>query len=146
MHLEVRETIDDIKWDNVTVIGTDALSTTDLHRTVINLILVSFKLTSGMNGAMDTVVGILTEDTNNGTFLSEDVASTVNNLEGTEFVVVDTSNINSADMNVEDLDVRTSDATISTTIHKGTARGAGGGLADKVDWAVNGSRKGVEGD
>ena len=94
---------------------------------------------------MDTVVGILAEDTNNGAFLSEDAASTINNLEGTEFMVVDTSNINSADMNVEDLDVRTSDATISTTIHKGTARGAGG-LADKVDWAVNGSRKGSRGE
>ena len=45
LHLEVREAIDDVKWDDIAVVCGDALASTNAHRAVINFVAVGFDLT-----------------------------------------------------------------------------------------------------
>ena len=44
LHLEVREAIDDVKRDDIAIVGNDALSSSDTHGAVVNLVAVGFDL------------------------------------------------------------------------------------------------------
>jgi hypothetical protein len=53
------------------------------HRTVVNLVL-GLKLSGGMNRAVVSMVGILSEDTNRGSFVRDNLGGSVDELEGVE--------------------------------------------------------------
>ena len=73
-----------------------------------------------MNGALLTMVGVLSENGNDGAMLGKDFSRGVNELEGIKFVVVNTSDINFTHMDVKDVSIISYDATIGATNHKGT--------------------------
>jgi hypothetical protein len=66
------------------------------------------------------MVGILSEDTNRGSFVRDNLGGSVDELEGVEFMVIDTSNINFAHVHGYAC-VVAENATIGASIHEGTS-------------------------
>ena len=58
-HLHINESIDDVEWDDVTFQSADVLDTSDLHRTIVHSILVVLDLSTGMYGAVSTMISVL---------------------------------------------------------------------------------------
>ena len=121
LHLEVRETIDDVKWDDITIIGGDALTSTNTHRAVINLVAVGFDLTGRMYRAVQAMVSTLSKDKDNGTTVGDGPGRSVNELKSVEFVIVDAGDVNLAGVDMENFGVAAKNATIGATIHEGTS-------------------------
>ena len=118
-HTEVRKPITDVKGNNITIIGNNALSTTDLEGSVIHHVLVVLNLTSRVNRPMNPMVGVLTKNSNDRSTMCVDLGNSINNLESVEFVIINTSDINLVLMSDGNLGIRTKDTPVCSPINKG---------------------------
>ena len=80
-HLHVWQAVDDVKRDDKAIIGDDALASTTDNGPIMDLVLVVFNLTGSMQSPIESMVGVLAEDDNDGTFLRDDASSCVDHLE-----------------------------------------------------------------
>ncbi len=71
-HLHVDETIDDVEWDDVILQSVDVLGASDLHRTIVDAVLVVLDLPARMYGAVDAMICILSKDRDDRTVLCSD--------------------------------------------------------------------------
>jgi hypothetical protein len=92
-HLQVRQTINDVKRKNVSFMGANVLLATNLHRAIVDSATMSFDLSTRMNSAIETMVGVLAKNDNDFSPLRHDLGRGIDKGECIEFMVVDSSNI-----------------------------------------------------
>ena len=118
-HTEVRKSITDVEWNDITIIGDNALSTTDLEGTVIHHVLVVLNLTSRVNRPMNPMVGVLTKNSNDRSTVCVDLGNSIDNLESVELVIINTSDINLMLMGDGNLGIRAKDTPVCSPINEG---------------------------
>jgi hypothetical protein len=94
-----------------------------MDRLIINIILIPFKLASGMNGRAFAEQGILVHDSNDWTVLVLYNTSNSSNTNIIEMMIVNTLDINSTIGTEDNTDIVTSNTTISTMVNEGPAMG-----------------------
>ena len=92
------------------------MCSTNLDGAIINHVLIEFNLRSRVYGAVEAVISILAKNDDGVTKLGMDLGSSVNNLEGIEFMVVDASDINFALVGKEDLGVIAENTAVGSPI------------------------------
>ena len=127
LHLQMRKAVDDVKRKDTSIISDDALSSTNAHRAVINLVAVRLNLARRMCRPIEAVIGTLTQDKDNGTAIREGLGRGINKLKGVELVIVNASDVNFTGMDMEYNGVIPDDATVGTSIHEGSMLAAGMG-------------------
>lgn len=114
-----------IKKVGVTIRSLDTLlATTDFQKFVMDRDAIPLKLATRVDGLALTSVGILVHDGNYRTMLELNSTSNTNQWEISDLVVINTTHINLAGRGipVNNLDIISIQATISTTVDKGTIR------------------------
>ena len=92
-HLEIRKSLYNIQWHDISVIRANTLSASHLDGTVVDLILVVFNLPCRVDGPPYAMVSILMENEDYRASLSDDFCGGIHNLQGIHFVIVNASDI-----------------------------------------------------
>ncbi len=96
------------------------LCATNFHRTIIDPILVGFDLSTGMYGAVDAVVCILSEDGDDRSVLCCDEGGCIDKRESIEFVIVNTCYVDKTLVFVGYASVTAEYTPICSSINEGT--------------------------
>jgi hypothetical protein len=92
-HLHVHEAIDDVEWNDVTFHGVNVLDTSHFHGSVMYPILVVFNMSTRVDGAVDTVICVLSKYGDYRTALCGDESGCIHEFEGIHLVIIDASHV-----------------------------------------------------
>ena len=111
--------IDDVQRDDASIMSVDRLSASSLHRAVVDTVLVVFSLNGRMNFVIESMVGALMQDDDDGSLLSGNLGRCINKLERIEFMVVNASDVNfSFNVGEDWFYVITKDASIGSPVNQ----------------------------
>ena len=119
-HFHVNQSIDHVEWDDVTFECVNVLRASNLHRTIVHLVLVVFDLPTGVYGAVTTVVSILSEYYDDSAALCDNAGGCVNELESIELVIANAGGVDLTVVREDNSGVTAEDTSVSSSIYQGS--------------------------
>jgi hypothetical protein len=117
-HGHTGKTILDGEGNNITIKCGDTLLATDMHRFVIDITFVMFKLARRVDGIALAKQSILMEDGNDGSSMGVHISAHSADVNGIELVVINTLDVNLPVSFGNSADICASDTTIAPTINQ----------------------------
>jgi hypothetical protein len=119
--LEVSESINDVDRKSISVGGGNTLRPADLHRALVHIKFMVFKLVARMNSSPQGHSGILMEDTNDRPVLRLQVCPGSDDVKVCDLVVIESTDADFAVLvDGDDTHVVTCETTVSTTVDECT--------------------------